>query len=51
MILTVHSFEFNSPAEFSWDNIDNRTYLGTVHNQNFPYACNSGWAFSTISML
>ncbi len=27
------------------------TYLSTVKNQNFPYACNSGWAFSTIGML
>ncbi len=27
------------------------SYLSPAKNQNFPYACNSGWAFSTIGML
>lgn len=39
------------PDQFSWDNINGVTYLGPVKNQNFPYSCNSGWAFATISML
>lgn len=39
------------PDQFSWDNINGVTYLNSVKNQNFPYSCNSGWAFATIGML
>lgn len=39
------------PDKFSWDDVNGMTYLSTVKNQNFPYSCNSGWAFSTIGML
>ncbi len=49
-IHTVSSFKAN-PEQFSWDNIEGVTYLGPVKNQNFPYSCNGGWAFSTIGML
>ena len=40
-----------NPDNFSWDDMNGSTYLSPVKNQNFPYACNSGWAFSTIGML
>jgi len=46
----INANEVN-PDQFSWDNINGVSYLGPVKNQNFPYACNSGWAFSTIGML
>lgn len=40
-----------SPDQFSWDNYNNTSFLGTVSNQNFPNVCNSGWAFSAIDVL
>lgn len=46
----IESLQAN-PDNFSWDNVDGMTYLSPVKNQNFPYACNSGWAFSTVAML
>lgn len=39
------------PDQFSWDNVNGVTYISPVKNQNFPYSCNSGWAFATIGML
>lgn len=39
------------PASFTWDDYHGISYLSEVKNQNFPQACNSGWAISTIDML
>lgn len=27
------------------------SYLSPARNQNFPYSCNSGWAFATVGMI
>jgi hypothetical protein len=39
------------PDNYSWDNINGVNFLGPVRNQNFPFNCNSGWAFSAIGVL
>ena len=37
--------------DFSWQDVDGRSYIPEVKNQNFPSACNSGWALATVDML
>ena len=39
------------PINFSWANVNNRSYLTHIYNQNFPKPCNSGWAFATLNAL
>jgi hypothetical protein len=51
MMALVASSADPLPDDFSWADINGVSYLGPVKSQNFPHACNSGWAFSTIGML
>ena len=48
---TLSSATLLAPSSFSWDNYNGTSFLLSVPNQNFPSACNSGWAFSTINVL
>ena len=50
-VFALSSASLLAPTTFSWDNYNDTSFLLTVPNQNFPYACNSGWAFSTINLL
>ena len=49
MLLAFKSSQFDS--QFSWDNVNGTSFVGQSRNQNFPAACNSGWAFSAIDVL
>ena len=39
------------PEQFSWGEENNRSYLGSVLNQNNPHRCESGWAIATANAL
>lgn len=36
---------------FSWDNYNGTSFVTDVRNQNFPAACNSGWALSAVDLI
>lgn len=37
--------------QFSWDNLNGTSFISTVHSQNMPASCNSGWAFSAVDVF
>jgi len=39
------------PENFSWDNIDGKSYLTKMLNQHIPHYCGSCWAHGAISAL
>lgn len=40
-----------TPEPFSWDNVNGTSFITEVHSQNYPYPCNSGWAFAAIDVF
>jgi hypothetical protein len=51
LILLFLCLTISAPPSFSWDNINGTSFVPEVHNQNLPYPCNSGWAFSTVDVF
>jgi hypothetical protein len=51
LILLSLSFTLSAPPSFTWDNVNGTSFVPEVHNQNIPYPCNSGWAFSTVDVF
>jgi cathepsin X len=39
------------PENFSWDNIEGKSYLTKMLNQHIPHYCGSCWAHGAISTL
>jgi cathepsin X len=39
------------PENFSWDNVDGKSYLTKMLNQHIPHYCGSCWAHGAISSL
>ena len=39
------------PDNFSWDNVDGKSYLTKMLNQHIPHYCGSCWAHGAISAL
>lgn len=48
-----HSYlvEEDIPENFSWDNVDGKSYLTKQLNQHIPHYCGSCWAHGAISSL
>lgn len=48
LVITISA---QSNDRFSWDDFNGTSFITDVRNQNFPNACNSGWALSSIDIL
>lgn len=51
LVAVLISCNTQAPDSFSWDNVNGTSFISEVHSQNFPSACNSGWAFSAIDVF
>jgi hypothetical protein len=51
LLVLLMGLALGAPDSFSWDNVNETTFVPEVHSQNFPGVCNSGWAFSAVDVL
>jgi cathepsin X len=46
-----HTYITDLPNEFSWSNVNGKSYLTRVLNQHIPQYCGSCWAHASMSAL
>ena len=52
LIFAIFIFAYcQTPESFSKDNVNGTSFMTLVHNQNYPYPCNSGWAFAAVDVF